>query len=242
MKKYGLIGKKLAHSFSSSFFKDYFLKNNIDASYENIELNTIEEIANVLDRNANFEGFNVTIPYKEQIIPFLDEFDEVVSEIRSVNVVKKTAKGWKGYNSDVYGFHQMIKPFLTNKHEKALVFGTGGASKSVQYVLENIGIEVFFVSQQPKAGQFSYDDLNEFMISQFKLLVNTTPVGMYPNVEDCLEIPYNGISNEHLLVDLIYNPEETAFLRKGKELGATILNGSTMLKQQALKSWEIWNS
>lgn len=240
MRKFGLIGEKLGHSFSKSFFSDYFTKNGIDASYENIELKDIESIQNVF--NEDYAGFNVTIPYKEKIVPFLDELDEVVQEIRSVNVVKQTANGWKGYNSDVYGFHQMIKPFLTNKHEKALIFGTGGASKAVQYVLEKIGIEVYFVSQNPKEGQFSYDDLNEFMISQFKLLVNTTPVGMYPNSEACLNIPYQGITNEHLLVDLIYNPEETVFLKKGKEKGATILNGNTMLKQQALKSWEIWNS
>lgn len=239
MKTYGLIGRSLGHSFSKSFFEEYFELNNIDAQYLNYELSVIDEV-NELFKNQ-VSGFNVTIPYKEAIIPFLDDLSDEAREIGAVNVVQ-VEKGKKiGNNSDAFGFHQSIKPFLTNRHERALVLGTGGASKAVEYVLRKIGVDVLFISRNPKGeNQFHYDEVNEYMLKACKLLVNTTPVGTFPNVEDCLTLPYNNLSDEHLVVDLIYNPKKTRFLQNAEAAGATILNGESMLREQALKSWKIW--
>lgn len=239
MKTYGLIGRSLGHSFSKSFFEEYFELNNIDAQYLNYELSVIDEV-NELFKNQ-VRGFNVTIPYKEAIIPFLDDLSDEAREIGAVNVVQ-VEKGKKiGHNSDAFGFHQSIKPFLTNRHERALVLGTGGASKAVEYVLRKIGVDVLFISRNPEGeNQFHYDEVNEYMLKACKLLVNTTPVGTFPNVEDCLTLPYNNLSDEHLVVDLIYNPKKTRFLQNAEAAGATILNGESMLREQALKSWKIW--
>ncbi len=240
MKKFGLIGKSLSHSFSRGFFDEYFEKNGIDASYENLELQEIEEVKGIL--NGDFAGLNVTIPYKDAIIPFLDELDETAEQIGAVNVVQFKNGKSIGFNSDAFGFHQSIKPFLTNQHERAIIFGTGGASKAINFVLESLGIDVIFVTRNPsKENHFGYDEVNEHMIKACKLLVNCTPVGMYPNVEDELPIYYNSISDDHLCVDLIYNPVKTKFLEHAEKFGATILNGESMLKEQALKAWKIWN-
>lgn len=239
MRKFGLIGKHLGHSFSKNFFKHYFEEYQIDATYENFEMEDISQVSNLLDQGV--EGFNVTIPFKESILPILDQVSDEAAEIGAVNCVKIENGRLIGYNTDAFGFQQMIKPFLTNKHERAVVFGTGGASKAVAYVLMQIGIDVIYVSRNPEgAKQFRYEDVNEYMLNACKLLVNTTPVGMYPNVEESLPIPYEWLTEDHLVVDLIYNPEKTEFLRKSEAEGATILNGETMLKQQALKSWDIW--
>lgn len=240
MKRFGLIGKSLSHSFSKSFFDLFFRSHEIDASYENVELDSKDEIPEIFSRN--FDGLNVTIPYKEVIIPFLDELDPVASEIGAVNVVRFEKGKAIGYNSDAFGFHQSIKPFLTNKHERAIIFGTGGASKAVKYVLESLGIDVIFVTRNPSSDdQFAYADVNKQMLSACKLLVNTTPVGMYPNDHEELGIPYGFIGKEHFVIDLIYNPVKTIFLKKAESMGGTILNGESMLKEQALKSWKIWN-
>lgn len=242
MYKFGLIGKSLSHSFSKSFFENYFSANNIEASYDNFEFQNTDELNEFLSRKEVL-GCSVTIPYKEQIIPFLDVLSEEAKEVGAVNCIKLENNSWIGYNTDVFGFRQSIKPFLTNKHEKALVLGTGGASKAVAYALKQIGIDVLFISRNPKnKNEFSYGDINEFMLKACKLIVNTTPIGMYPAIEDCVEFPFEYLTEEHLVVDLIYNPEETIFLKKSKENHATILNGSSMLKEQALKSWEIWNN
>lgn len=240
MKNYGLIGRSLEHSFSKSFFEHYFHLHSIDATYENLELETIGEVVDVLKKE--FSGLNVTIPYKEQIIPYLDELSKEAREIGAVNVVGFKDGRSIGYNTDAYGFQQSIKPFLTNLHERAIIFGTGGASKAIEYALKSIGVEVIFVSRNPEGtNQFAYEDVNNHMINACKLLVNCTPVGMYPDVEALLEIPYEFLTAQHLVVDLIYNPEKTRFLQKAEENGATLLNGESMLKQQALKAWEIWN-
>lgn len=241
MRKFGLIGKSLSHSFSKSFFESYFSANSIDASYDNFEFQNEEELKFFLDEK-NVDGCNVTIPYKETIIPFLDEVSEEASAIGAVNTIRLENGRWVGYNTDVFGFKQSIKPFLTNRHEKALILGTGGAAKAVAFVLKEIGIEVLFISRSPKSrNQFGYADLNEYMVKACKLIVNTTPVGMYPSTEECISFPYTSLTEEHLVVDLIYNPEETQFLKKAKENQAMILNGGSMLKEQALKSWAIWN-
>lgn len=239
---YGLLGKSLSHSFSPKFFSQFFLDKNIQASYELFEISDIKDCSNVFDLNPN--GLNVTIPYKENIITYLDDLDPIAREIGAVNVIKFHNGKKIGYNSDVFGFHQSIKPFLTFHHERALILGTGGASKAVAHVFKSIGIDVFYISQNPnnRPNHFSYSDINERMVSSCKVIVNCTPVGTFPKSEEFIPIPFNALSSDHLVIDLIYNPPLTTFLSKSQDAGATVLNGSSMLKEQALKSWEIWNS
>ena len=240
MKKYGLIGRTLDHSFSKVFFTSYFLENKVEASYENLELDTISFVEDLFQEN--FSGFNVTIPYKEEIIPYIDEVDWEARQIGAVNVVSIQNGKSFGYNTDAFGFHQSIKPFLTNQHERAIIFGTGGASKAIEYVLKNLGVNVIFISRTPtESNQFSYDEVNENMLRACKLIVNCTPVGTSPNTEECIDMAYEQLTEHHLVIDLIYNPAKTLFLKKAEENGAMILNGESMLKHQALKSWEIWN-
>lgn len=239
MRKYGLIGKSLSHSFSKSFFTQKFSNERIDATYENVELDNISQVKLILD-SGDFSGLNVTIPYKQEIIPFLDELSAEATQIGAVNTVVFRKSKTIGHNTDAYGFHQSIKPFLTNKHERALILGTGGASLAVAYVLRNIGIDVKFVSREPKEGQFAYSEINSYMVNAFKLIVNCTPVGTFPDIDECVPFPFEYLTEDHLCVDLIYNPSETKFLRLSKENGATILNGESMLKEQALKAWALW--
>jgi shikimate dehydrogenase len=241
MKNYGLVGKTLTHSFSKDFFARFFEKKQIEATYENFELSKIEEILPIFETNS-LSGLNVTLPYKTEIIPFLDELSFEASEIGAVNtIVFKNGKSI-GHNTDAFGFHQSVKPFLTFHHERALILGTGGASKAVAYVLKNLGIEVLYISRNPEAeNQFAYEDINKYMLEACKLVVNCTPVGTFPNVADCPEFPFEFLSEEHLVVDLIYNPEKTIFLQKSEEKAATILNGKAMLDQQALRAWELWH-
>ncbi len=239
MKQFGLIGKHLGHSFSKSFFENYFSSKGIEATYANIEIASIEQFEIIKE---NYSGFNVTIPYKESIIPFLNDLDDVAKDVGAVNTIKVIEGKYIGHNTDVVGFGNMIKPFLTNKHERALILGTGGAAKAVKYVLQKIGVDCYHLSRNPQMeNEFSYDDVNEVMIDAFKLIVNTTPVGMYPNTEEYPLLPYQAMSEDHLVIDLIYNPEETIFLTKSRAAGATILNGLSTLKEQALESYRIWN-
>lgn len=240
-RRFGLIGRSLAHSFSKDFFTRYFEKNGIDASYENIEIETIEDVKLILE--SNFSGLNVTVPYKELILSYLDELSMEASEIGAVNVIKFDNGRTIGHNSDAYGFHQSIKPFLMNVHERALILGTGGASKAVAYVLKQLGLDVIHISRNPSGTkQFRYDEVNEHMLKACKLVVQCTPIGMYPNVTDCISFPFQFLTTEHLVVDLIYNPEATLFLQNAQKNGATVLNGSSMLKEQALRGWELWNN
>ena len=242
MRKFGLIGKSLSHSFSKSFFENYFSLNKIEASFDNYEFQNSEDLKAFLSRK-DVLGCSVTIPYKEQIIPFLDDLTEEAKEVGAVNCIKLENNRWVGYNTDVFGFKQSIKPFLTNKHEKALVIGTGGAAKAVAYVLKEIGIEVLNISRIPqKRNEFGFEDINEYMLKACKLIINTSPVGMFPNDHETIPFPFSFLTSEHLVVDLIYNPEETLFLKEAKANGAMILNGASMLKEQALKSWDIWNN
>lgn len=240
MRKFGLIGKTLGHSFSQKFFTDYFGKHGVDAEYINFELAEISEIVPLL--SSDIEGLSVTIPYKQEIIPFLDELSEVALMIGAVNCVEFKNGKTIGHNTDAYGFQQSIKPFLTNQHERAMILGTGGASKAVEYVLKNLGISPIFISRNPQgANQFGYDEINNHMLNACKLIVNTTPIGTFPNNEDCIEIPFEFLTPQHLVVDLIYNPAKTKLLQLSEEAGAQILNGESMLKEQALKAWSIWN-
>ncbi len=244
MTQYGLIGRSLGHSFSSTFFNEKFSNEKIDAIYSNYELEAIDKVHEVFQLKE-LNGLNVTIPYKESIISFLDEIDELAKEIGSVNTIKlirsKNNLLLKGSNTDVYGFHQMIKPHLKSHHEKALVLGTGGASKAVSYVLKNYGIDITYVTREETRGKvYNWNDLNDNFIKQHLLIINTTPVGMFPNVKEVLPISYDCITNRHLMIDLIYNPSRTLFIEEGMKKGAVTLNGMNMLKHQALKSWEIW--
>ncbi len=240
MTTYGLIGRSLSHSFSKEFFETLFRDEHIDARYQNFELAEIEEISELFQTELG--GLNVTIPYKERVIPYLDELSEDAKAIGAVNVIQFRDGMKIGHNTDAFGFHQSIKPFLTNQHERAIIFGTGGASKAVEYVLKKIGVDVIFVSRNPiGANQFHYSDVNVHMLNACKLLVNTTPIGMFPNTDDCIEIPFEYLLTEHLVVDLIYNPAKTTFLQRAEAAGATSLNGASMLREQALKSWKIWN-
>jgi shikimate dehydrogenase len=243
MKRFGLIGKSLAHSFSPAFFKKYFEQNEIDANYELFELETIEKVKVILN-DESISGLNVTVPYKIEIIPFLDEIDPIAKTIGAVNVVAFKEGQTVGFNTDAYGFQQSIKPFLTFKHERALILGTGGASKAIEYVFKQIGIDVLFISQNPegKPKHFSYEEINNHMLNACKVVVNCTPVGTYPKVDECVEFPFQYLTEDHLVIDLIYNPAKTKFLIEAEKNGATILNGESMLKEQALKSWEIWTT
>ena len=240
-KVFGLLGKSLKHSFSPNFFNSYFHEHQIDAEYRLFEIENIEEVEKIFSLNPS--GFNVTVPYKEQIIPLLDELDQSAQEIGAVNVVAFENGKKIGYNTDAFGFHQSIKPFLTFHHERALIFGTGGSSKAVAHVFKSIGLDVIFVSRNSsdEFNHFHYSDVNEAMISACKVIVNCTPVGMYPNIDESISIPFQALTDDHLVIDLIYNPPLTKFLSRAQESGATILNGASMLREQALKSWEIWN-
>ena len=245
MKKYGLLGYPLGHSFSRNYFNQKFEAERIDAEYLNFEIPEIKEIKNVIKENPELNGLNVTIPYKEQVIPYLDDLDEDARLIGAVNVIK-FSKGLfgelklKGYNSDIIGFKQSIEPLLKEHHRKALILGTGGASKAVFQGLKQLGVASTFVSRKAKEYCITYEEITPKVMEQYSVIVNTTPLGMYPNVNACPDIPYDLLTSDHLLYDLLYNPDETLFMRKGKEKGAVVKNGLEMLLLQAFAAWEIW--
>lgn len=243
MARFGLIGKSLRHSFSKGYFREKFKREGSDHSYENFELESITDFPNLLSQNPDIKGLNVTIPYKESIIPYLDHLDPVAREIGAVNTVLISEGRTKGFNTDVIGFKNSLKPFLKHGMEKALILGTGGASKAVAYVMKNLGINCFFVSREPgDAKTLAYEVLNREAMKQFRLIVNTTPLGTFPDIDGFPKIPYEYLTVDHLLYDLIYNPSKTVFLKKGMEMGATTLNGLGMLKWQAEASYKIWLS
>lgn len=245
MKKYGLLGYPLGHSFSKNYFNQKFEAEKIDAEYLNFEIPDIKEIKNVIKENPELNGLNVTIPYKQQVIPYLDDLDDDARQIGAVNVIK-FSKGLfgkvklKGYNSDIIGFKQSIETLLKDHHRKALILGTGGASKAVFHGLKQLGIAATFVSRQCKEYCITYEEITEKIMEQYHVIVNTTPLGMYPNVNACPNIPYELLTSDHLLYDLLYNPDETLFMQKGKERGAVVKNGLEMLLLQAFAAWEIW--
>lgn len=243
MRSFGLIGKSLQHSFSKNYFDQKFEKENIlDSSYSLFELAKIEDLKTLISNYPQLKGINVTIPYKEAVIPYLDEIDVEAKEIGAVNTIDIRKGVLKGYNTDVIGFRNSIKPFLENTHRRALILGNGGASKAVAYVLNQLGLDVLYVSRNPKtAQQISYGDINEYVIKHHLLIVNTTPVGTFPNIEEMPLLPYHLLTEQHFLYDLIYNPSETQFLKKGKEKGTICINGEQMLKIQAEEAWKIWN-
>ena len=246
MDQYGLIGNPLKHSFSQGFFNDKFRAENIDAEYINFEIPAIEELKSIIKNNPQLKGLNITIPYKEQVIPYLDQLSENAKLIGAVNVVKieRLKKGktkLTGYNSDIIGFKNSIEPLLQPHHTQALILGTGGSAKAIYYGLEQLGVTGTYVSREKTSStSLTYPELNEDIIKSHTVIVNCTPVGMWPNVDDCPNIPYPLLTKEHLLYDLLYNPNETLFMKKGKEQGAKVKNGLEMLLLQAFASWDFW--
>jgi len=242
MTTYGLIGYPLGHSFSRKFFTEKFEKEGIDAQYLNFEIPSIEEFPEIIKNHPELGGLNVTIPYKQQVMQYLDELSPEAKEIGAVNVVKVGEK-LKGYNSDVIGFVNSIKPLLKAHHKKALILGTGGASKAIRYGLaEKLGMETLFVSRSAREGMISYEDVNAEVLKEYEVIVNCSPVGMFPHVDECPTLPYEAMNENHLLYDLVYNPLETLFMKKGAAQGATVKNGLEMLHLQAIASWEFWGN
>jgi len=244
MDKYGLIGFPLGHSFSISYHNQRFVDEGINAKYFNFEIPNIEDLPAVLDSNPELKGLNVTIPYKEKVMEYLDYISPEARAIGAVNVIRVTRDKndviLRGYNSDVIGFTQSIEPMLEDYHKKALVLGTGGASKAVAYGLKSLGIEPVFVSRYEREGTIQYDKITPDVVKEYNVIVNCTPLGMYPNTEVCPALPYDALDERNILYDLIYNPDETLFMRKGKEQGANVKNGLEMLLLQAFASWEFW--
>lgn len=246
MKIYGLIGFPLSHSFSVSYFTEKFRKESIaDSKYLNFPIETIEEFRNLLDNNPDLLGLNVTIPYKEKVIDYLDRVDDVAGKIGAVNTIKieniNEVRTLTGYNTDAPGFLKALQPFLSEEITSALILGTGGASKAVQFALQNSGIKTTLVSRLVDKADTIYKDLSDNIIQDNLLIVNASPLGTYPEIDNCPDIPYNSLTRKHILFDLVYNPELTLFMKKGREMGANILNGYQMLVNQAEESWKIWN-
>ncbi len=243
-RKYGLIGKKLGHSFSKKYFTEKFEKENIlKSSYDLFELATIAEFPKLLSRQVDLKGLNVTIPYKQEVIPYLTGLSEIAQRIGAVNVIKLEKNGsLTGHNSDYFGFLESLLDFIgENRDLKALVLGTGGASKAVCVALEDLEIEFSTVSRQASKADFIYSELTSAIVKSNQLIINTTPLGMSPNTEETPGLPYSAVSEKHFLFDLVYNPTETKFMKLGKESGAKVKNGLEMLHFQAEKAWEIWN-
>ena len=241
MKRYGLIGHPLKHSQSRFYFNEKFEHEGLDCRYQHFDLKSIEEIHEVMKTYPDLCGFNVTIPYKEAIIPLLDEIDPTANEVGAVNVVTIQNGRLKGYNTDVYGFSQLLERALKGKEvEHALVLGAGGASKAVRYVLKQKNIPFSTVSRSPEKGDFTYETLTDEILRQNHLIINTTPLGMAPKFDDFPDLHYQALSNKHILIDLIYNPKETAFMELGRTWGAKVYNGWQMFEEQAKKTWEIF--
>ncbi len=246
MKQYGLVGFPLVHSFSKRFFTEKFENENTNAVYQNFEIENISDFPGIIKNNPNLKGLNVTIPHKQAVMAFLDELDEAAEKVGAVNTVKilrETGKiTLKGFNTDTWGFETSLKPLLKDYHKKALILGTGGASKAVKYVLGKLGIDFISASiEELKENEIRYEDIDKKIIAGHLLIINATPLGTFPDVEKFPPVPYQYITERHLLFDLVYNPETTMFMKKGEERGATVKNGYEMLMQQALKSYEIWN-
>ena len=241
-KQFGLVGKNIDYSFSKKYFTEKFEKENlINHSYQNFDIQSVFEITQIV-KNPNLCGLNVTIPYKEEIIPFLDKISKKAKKIGAVNTIRTTKKGkLKGYNTDFFGFQRSLSSLLNEHHKKALILGTGGASKAVAFALKKLGIQYSFVSQKLRRDYLSYEKLNEAIFQEYQIIINCTPLGTFPDINSCPNIPYDLLNSNHIVFDLVYNPEETIFLQKAKQNGATTKNGMEMLVFQAEKAWEIWN-
>jgi shikimate dehydrogenase len=245
MKQYGLVGYPLTHSFSKKFFNEKFEKDKTDERYENFEIDRIDKFPKIITDNPALAGLNVTIPYKEQVISYLDEIDEAAEKVGAVNTVKiiRSRDGirLRGFNTDTWGFENALKPHLKSCHEKALILGTGGASKAIKFVLKKLDIAFISASiEELMENEIRYESIDFSVMKESLLIINCTPLGTYPKVETFPPIPYEYITKEHLLFDLVYNPEITIFMKRGKEKGADVINGYEMLLGQAMRSYEIW--
>ena len=241
MDKYGIIGNPLGHSFGKGFFTERFAREGIDAQYLNFQIPEIGKLTDVLKENPELRGINVTLPYKTEVIPFLDELSDEAREIGAVNVVQIRNGHLKGFNSDIIGFTRSIQPLLKPHHKKALILGTGGASRAIRVGLTRLGLEWKYVSRTPREGMITYEDITAETLREYEVIVNCSPVGMFPKVDECPAIPYEFLTADNLLYDLVYNPEDTLFLKRGREQGARGKNGLEMLHLQAIASWEFWN-
>ena len=247
MKKYGILGYPLAHSFSKRFFTEKFEREKVDAAYENFEIDNISKFTKIITENPNLIGLNVTNPYKEQVIPYQNELEDAAREVGAVNTIKisrtETEVYLKGFNTDTHGFENSLKPLLKPQHSKALILGTGGASKAVKYILSKLGIDFISASiEELKENEIRYEAIDSRIMTERLLIINATPLGTFPDVDTSPKIPYELITENHLLFDLVYNPETTKFMKMGLKKGATVKNGNEMLQLQALKSYKIWNS
>lgn len=242
MKTFGLIGKNIEYSFSRAYFSEKFAAENIPAVYLNFDLSEVSEIAKVLVEYPDIAGFNVTIPFKEKIIPYLDELDETAEEIGAVNTIKICGNGsLKGYNTDYSGFTEALRPKLEKQHTAALILGTGGASKAVAFALKQLGIEFKYVSRTASHEKIVYTELNKKHFDKYKLIINCTPLGTFPNISEIPPLPPELLSKDHLIFDLIYNPPVTRLMKLAAQQGSTVMNGQRMLELQAEQAWEIWN-
>jgi shikimate dehydrogenase len=249
MKTFGLIGHRLGHSFSKNFFTAKFIQENLpDYEFLNFELDHINEFPGIFDLGKNICGLTCTIPYKQQIMPFLDEIDSEAAQIGAVNTVKVNYQNdkriLKGFNTDLFGFENSLRPMLEEKHQKALILGTGGASKAIKFLFDRMNISYLSATTKEQLGEkeIRYNQLSDELMKEYLIVINATPLGTFPKVDECPAIPYQSITPDHVLFDLVYNPEETLFLKKGKAQGARTKNGLEMLHLQALRAWEIWNS
>jgi shikimate dehydrogenase len=243
LKRFGLLGRNINYSFSRGYFTEKFKNENIEGcSYENFDIPEITEFSKIIENNSDIFGINVTIPYKEQVMPYLDKLSKKAAKIGAVNTIKITKKGkLKGYNTDYYGFMESLKPLLESHHKKALILGTGGASKGVAFALEELGIDYIFVSRTAKENGLAYEQINAETFNNYQIVINCSPVGTSPNTDAFPLIPYEYFTKNHIAYDLIYNPAKTQFLKKAAAQGAKTKNGQDMLVYQAEKSWEIWN-
>lgn len=249
MKTYGLIGHRLGYSFSRNFFTEKFATENLsEHEYVNFELDSIDEFLGIFEQGKEICGLNCTIPYKQQIMQFLDEIDAEAEQIGAVNTVKITypegQRHLKGFNTDCYGFENSLRPMLGEKHKKALILGTGGASKAIKYILAKLNIEYLSASIEDQLfeREIRYNEITDELLKDHLIIIHATPIGTFPNVDSCPDIPYQSITSNHVMFDLVYNPEETLFLKKGKKQGAKTKNGLEMLHLQAIRAWEIWNA
>ena len=246
MKLFGLIGNPLTHSYSEKYFIEKFKKENIsDCEYRLFPIKSIAQLPELLKNNPDLLGLNVTTPFKKEVLNYIDEPDIIVKDVESVNTIKiENIQGksfLKAYNTDIYGFYHSFQPLLKTYHKKALLLGTGGGARAVEFILQLLKIEYLIVSRTPSKKQISYNEIDKSIIQNHQLIINATPVGTFPNINQSPEIPYQFFTSEHLLFDLVYNPSETEFLKQGKKQGAKIQNGMQMLKLQADKAWELWN-
>lgn len=243
MATFGLLGKNIQYSFSKGFFTEKFKKEKLPHQYVNFDVDHIEDICTLIEETQNLKGFNVTIPYKEEILPYLAEIDPEAEKIGAVNTIKIRKNGnLVGYNTDHYGFALALQEFLPIEKKTALILGSGGASKAIKYVLETLQFEFQTVSRTSNDETLTYEDISERIINDHSLIINCTPLGTHPNIDQCPKIPYQFLTKEHLLFDLVYNPRLTEFMKRGFTQGAAVTNGLKMLEQQALKAWSIWNS